>query len=253
MPVNELKRNIMVNPELFDALTLWIKVGKEEKIVKGYFSCVRLTADEIPEGYNRYQLRHSDVDDAEIGTIEPHVSVNHYGDFVTKEEIKFEEPELYYYVNEWDFSPWEEGIKVPHGILPNPEDMKEKTPRCFIPSLDELFEKTKAYVKEHQGEKGYIDCQYDNLDTIYTVVYDGEYGYATENRVYGVRYNKETDDLELCYEPVMATYKVVYADEDFKNAEWCSVRFDDCIYFIPTIFSIAESIEEYVNFADIPH
>jgi hypothetical protein len=48
----------------------------------------------------------------------------------------------------------------------------------------------------------------------------------------------------------------VYDEKEFKgeyegedkdaNAEWYSVRWSDIIYFIPTIFSIAENIEEYV-------
>ena len=68
--------------------------------------------------------------------------------------------------------------------------------------------------------------------------------------VYGVRV--VDDDLEICFEQYMRTYQVVYDDATFKgeneedaNAEWMSVKWSD-VYYIPTIFSIAESIWEYV-------
>ena len=42
-----------------------------------------------------------------------------------------------------------------------------------IPNLEPLYEEVAAYVREHQGEKGYIDCQPSlNGDIIYGIVYD---------------------------------------------------------------------------------
>ena len=127
-----------------------------------------------------------------------------------------------------------------------------------IPNLDDLYEEVAAYVREHQGEKGYIDCQpyqYEPGDIIFCFEYNDESGWGEERMVYGVRWNEEQRDLEICFEPYMRSYRLVYDEKAFKgeyegeyedaNAEWYSVRWSDIIYFIPTIFSIAENIEEY--------
>jgi hypothetical protein len=127
-----------------------------------------------------------------------------------------------------------------------------------IPNLDDLYEEVAAYVREHQGEKGYIDCQpyqKEPGDIIYTFEYNEFSGWGEERMVYGVRWNEEERDLEICFEPYVRSYRLVYDEKAFKgeyegedkdaNAEWYSVRWSDIIYFIPTIFSIAENIEEY--------
>ena len=128
-------------------------------------------------------------------------------------------------------------------------------PDFKIPNLDPMYDAVCKYVKEHQGEKGYIDCQpyQENAgDTIYTIVYEDFSGQGEERLVYGVRWNEEAQDLEICFEPYMRTYKLTYDESNFKgtceeddaNAEWYSVKWSD-VYYIPTIFSIAESIWEY--------
>ena len=71
--------------------------------------------------------------------------------------------------------------------------------------------------------------------------------------VYGVRV--EDNDLQICFEPYMRTYRLVYDEKAFKgeyegedadaNAEWYSVRWSDEVYYILTLFNIAEIIEEY--------
>jgi hypothetical protein len=127
-----------------------------------------------------------------------------------------------------------------------------------IPNLDDLYEEVATYVREHQGEKGYIDCQpyqKEPGDIIYTFEYNEFSGWGEERMVYGVRWNEEERDLEICFEPYVRSYRLVYDEKAFKgeyegedkdaNAEWYSVRWSDIIYFIPTIFSIAENIEEY--------
>ena len=127
-----------------------------------------------------------------------------------------------------------------------------------IPNLDDLYEEVATYVREHQGEKGYIDCQpyqKEPGDIIYTFEYNEFSGWGEERMVYGVRWNEEERDLEICFEPWMRSYRLVYDEKAFKgeyegedkdaNAEWYSVRWSDIVYYIPTIFSIAESIEEY--------
>lgn len=116
-----------------------------------------------------------------------------------------------------------------------------------IPNLDIMYDDVCKFVKEHQGEKGYIDTQSDECDTIYCIAYSDFSSQGEENIVYGVRWNETEQDLEICYEPYMRTYRVVYDEDAFKDAEWDSVKWSDAVYYIPTIFNIAESIEEYVE------
>jgi hypothetical protein len=114
-----------------------------------------------------------------------------------------------------------------------------------IPNLDSLYDEVVAYVKEHQGEKGYIDCQPSlNEDIIYGIVYDDFVGSGLEKYVYAVRV--VDNDLECLLEDITGTWRTVYTDEDYKNEEdkWYSVRWSD-VYYVPTLFNIAECIEEY--------
>ena len=127
---------------------------------------------------------------------------------------------------------------------------KKKYVRDYIPNLDKLYDKVREFIKTHQGEKGYIDCQPNlNLDTIYAILYDGEEGYGVENYVYAVRV--VNGEVEVLLEPVMRSYLMSYNNpEDFtgKEAEdkWYSLR-DGDVYYVHTLISIAESIEEYVE------
>lgn len=129
-----------------------------------------------------------------------------------------------------------------------------------IPNLDPMYEAVLKFVKKHQGEKGYIDCQpyqKNSGDIIYTYEFMDFSGCYEERMVYGVRVvnNGEGDDLEICFEPYMRTYRVIYDNETFRglyegdlaesNAEWYSVKWSDAVLYIPTIFNIAEAIEEY--------
>ena len=124
-----------------------------------------------------------------------------------------------------------------------------------VPNLDTMYNAVCKYVKKHQGEKGYIDVQpyQENAgDTIYTYVFEDFSGTNEEQIVYGVRWNEEVKDLEICFEPYMRTYKLVYGednflgkcDEEVANADWYSVKWSDVLY-VPTIFNLAEFIEEY--------
>lgn len=128
--------------------------------------------------------------------------------------------------------------------------MKKKTLKESIPNLDNLFKKTCEFVKGHQGEKGYIETQNDDCDTIFTLVYFESEFQAKEMRVHGVRVNPTNDDLEIVYDnDVTGSLRIEYSEEDFKSkdAEWESVRWSDVVYYVLTIFNIAEFIEEYVE------
>lgn len=126
------------------------------------------------------------------------------------------------------------------------------------PNLEPLYEEVATYVREHQGEKGYIDCQpyQENPgDIIFCFEYNEFSGWGEERMVYGVRWNEEERDLEICFEPYVRSYRLVYDEKAFKgeyegkeadaNAEWYSLQWSDVIYYVPTLFNIAEFIEEY--------
>lgn len=124
--------------------------------------------------------------------------------------------------------------------------MKWKS-KIHVPSLDGLYDDVVAFVKERQGKKGYIDVQPAlNLDGIYCFVFEDETGCGEEKTVYGVRVvdSDGADDLQVCFETFTRTYHVKYRKKDFMEAEWMSVRWSH-VYYVPTIFSIADNIEEY--------
>ena len=126
------------------------------------------------------------------------------------------------------------------------EEIKDAQTKIRIPNLDEMYTDVVRFVQEHQGEKGYIDCQPSlNGDIIYGIVYDDFAGSGLEKYVYAVRV--VDGELECLLEDITRTWNVIYTDEDYKNEEdkWYSVRWSD-VYYIPTIFNIAECIGEYV-------
>lgn len=119
--------------------------------------------------------------------------------------------------------------------------------RNSIPNLTKLYNKVYEFVKQHQGEKGYIDTQNDDCDRMSAYVYDEGMGCAVEQKVHGIRVDAETDDIEIVVEPIMRTCKIHYDEESFKSSDtvWESLRYGDVVYYGPTIIEIAEVIEEY--------
>lgn len=113
-----------------------------------------------------------------------------------------------------------------------------------IPDLNPLYEEVRDFIKANQGEKGYIDCQPSlGWDIIYGLIYDDFCGSGVEKYIYGVRV--KNDDVEVLLNDIMRTYREDYGEEDFKDEDkWQSLRWGD-VYYIPTLFNIAESIEEY--------
>ena len=126
------------------------------------------------------------------------------------------------------------------------EEIRDTQNKIRIPNLDEMYEDVVRFVQEHQGEKGYIDCQPSlNGDIIYGFIFDDLEYCGVEKYVYAVRVVE--DDLQVLLEDISINWRVVYTDEDYQYEQdkWYSVRWAD-VYYIPTIFNIAECIEEYV-------
>ena len=55
--------------------------------VEGLFTSLRVDKSTLPNGYNKYSIRHSDEGDEWFYTLEKFVWANHCGDFITKEDI----------------------------------------------------------------------------------------------------------------------------------------------------------------------
>lgn len=113
-----------------------------------------------------------------------------------------------------------------------------------IPDLTDLYESVKTFVLEHQEPAGFIYTQNSDCDTIWTMVWDGSDCEYTEYEVKALRV--KNNSLECIYDrPYLDWSKqaIACADDD----TWYNVRYDDSIFFLPTIFSIAENIEQYVD------
>ncbi len=123
-----------------------------------------------------------------------------------------------------------------------------------IPDLTQMYEAVRDFVKEHQGKKGYIltePAQDETLyDTIWGFTYNESERQAEEAQVKAVRVSK---DNEL---QVILDQYAIWDDESVKNVGedydcifgcWANVEYDDCVYFIPTIFNIAENIQQYIK------
>jgi len=112
-----------------------------------------------------------------------------------------------------------------------------------IPDLTPMYEAVRDFVKEHQGDKGFICTDDNRCDTIWCIVYSEISGTAYEYEVKAVRVKHNT--LQVVYD----TPGIIYDGDAvmrMSDEEWYDVQFDDNVYFIPTIFNIAENIQEYV-------
>ena len=114
-----------------------------------------------------------------------------------------------------------------------------------IPDLTPMYEAVRDYVKAHQGKKGFICTDDDDCDTIWTIVYSYDDFRAYEFQVKAVRVDKH-NNLQIAYD----TSNVIYTNKSInlgEGVEWCDVQYDDYVYYIPTIFNLAENIREYVE------
>lgn len=113
-----------------------------------------------------------------------------------------------------------------------------------IPDLTPMYEAVRDYVLCHQGANGFILTDNSECDTMWTIVYDMEYYEAHEYEIKAVRVKNKT--LEILFDPSSVTY-TEDSVKNFDDDDWHPVMFDDVVYYIPTIFSLAECIQEYVK------
>ena len=112
-----------------------------------------------------------------------------------------------------------------------------------IPDLTPLYEEVKAAVLKAQGSDGFLVVDDNEKDTIWTMVFENVDEEYREYQIKALRV--KNDILECIYDSPHIRWTV----EDVANADdeqWDSVEYDDYIYFVPTIFSIAENLPDYL-------
>jgi hypothetical protein len=100
-----------------------------------------------------------------------------------------------------------------------------------IPDLKAFYNDIVSFVKEHQGENGYIDTntEENGYDSIYALCSDGWTSF-NEKEIEKVRVNERgVLQIELC-----------------DSTGWYDVEISDYILFVPTLFEIGECIEDFV-------
>lgn len=126
--------------------------------------------------------------------------------------------------------------------------------------INSLYDKTVNTIKRIQGNKKYISIQSDECDTMYFYSYDESIGdnILVEGEICGLRvFNNNIQFLGT-----IRNYIDKFDDDDFERASenfdkeeliddfelcWQNIRDDMYNLLIPTLFSIAEVIEEYEN------
>ena len=58
--------------------------------IEGLFTSLRVDKSTLPKGYKQYSIRPSDEGDEWFCTLEKFVWANHFGDFITKEDINLD-------------------------------------------------------------------------------------------------------------------------------------------------------------------
>lgn len=129
--------------------------------------------------------------------------------------------------------------------------MANKNNPFKVPDLTPMYEAVRDYIKDHQGKKGFILTDNSENDTIWAICYDEARNSAWEPEVKAVRVNKYgvlqavIDNSSVLYDEDRVA-KIPEETQDVRGF-WLDVQYDDYLYFVPTIFNIAENIEEYVD------
>lgn len=112
-----------------------------------------------------------------------------------------------------------------------------------IPNLQPMLEAVTDFVQKHQGKKGFILTDDPKKDKMYSIEYSIEENIANEFNIKAIRVSKGI--LEILTDVVNVRFdnSAVKASPD---TDWEPVQYSDVVYFTPTIFNIAETIDEYV-------
>ena len=140
------------------------------------------------------------------------------------------------------------------------EDLRQQS----YNAIDNIYKKTLATIKRIQGDKPYIETQgsmTDGYDRMYFIAYEIGTQNVAEGVILGVRavgdeiqiLGATTNDAFRIGTPYFGEEDFQYATENYNNRyfiddwEWCwqTIKGSEIIHLIPTLFSIAEVIEEY--------
>jgi len=131
-------------------------------------------------------------------------------------------------------------------------------------AIDAVYNQTLAAIKRIQGDKPYIETQDNSCDRMYFIAYEEmDNSNVVEGIILGVRavgdeiqiLGSTTNDAFRIGAPYFDEEDFQYATENYENDkfiddwEWCwqTIKGSIIIHLIPTLFSIAEVIEEYDN------
>ena len=140
------------------------------------------------------------------------------------------------------------------------EDLRQQSYKA----IDAVYNQTLAAIKHIQGDKPYIETQgsmADGYDRMYFIAYEDGTQNVVEGVILGVRaigdeiqiLGATTNDAFRIGAPYFDKEDFQYATENYENNkfiddwEWCwqTIKGSEIIHLIPTLFSIAEVIEEY--------
>lgn len=113
-------------------------------------------------------------------------------------------------------------------------------PHDLIPDLRPSYEALKAFVKEKQGEKGFIDAKNENgeADDIFGFIYDYQLQCGIEKQIVGVRVSSE-DNIEILFD------ENSNLDAFGEDMGWEPLNGTDG-YYTETLLRLIEGIEQYV-------
>jgi hypothetical protein len=129
-------------------------------------------------------------------------------------------------------------------------------------AIDAVYNQTLDAIKRIQGDKPYVETQADDNDRMYFIAYeDTNCQNVVEGIILGVR--AVGDEIQILGSTTNNAFRIgvpyfdeeefQYATENYENNkclddwEWCwqTIKGSAIIHLIPTLFSIAEVIEEY--------
>lgn len=117
-----------------------------------------------------------------------------------------------------------------------------------IPDLKPMSKALWHFIYKHQGEKGFILTDREDCDCMYAMVYmessDCNLTDYIEYHIKAIRVNG------LSIEIVFDGRYTKYNEDDIKDLsdnDWYDIEYDDYVFYLPTVFSIAESLDQYVE------
>lgn len=128
----------------------------------------------------------------------------------------------------------------------------ELNKEIIIPDLNPMYESLKAFIQKHQKEKEFILTDDRNHYSIWALLYSEKDGKALEAHVKAIRVNNHGTVEVMCdyYGQRYDDKRVIKHSSRTKHESiygmWLDLKWDDYLYYVPTIFNIAENIQEYV-------